>query len=92
MHGDRDPHAGVAARELLEHEDVGDEVGACAAVLLRHADAHQPELGELREELAREVVLAIPLGRVRFDLGAHKVAGQRLDLLLLRRELEIHQS
>ena len=46
--GDRDADAGVRARQLLEHEDVRDEVRAGAAVLLGHADAHQPELAELR--------------------------------------------
>ena len=92
MHGDGDPDAGIPPRELLDHQHVGEEVGPRSAVLLRDADAHQPELRELRIELAREVVLAIPLGRVRFDLCAHKVASQRLDLLLFGRELEIHQS
>ena len=89
--GDRDADSRVAARELLEHEHVRDEVGPGAAVLLRHADAHQAELGELREDVAREAVLAIPLGRVRLDLGPHEVARERLDLLLLGRELEVHQ-
>ena len=42
------PTPGVGARELLEHEHVGDEVRAGAAELLGHADAHQPELAELR--------------------------------------------
>ena len=91
MHGDRDAHPRVAARKLLDHEHVGEEVGPGAAVLLRHADAHQAELGELGEDVAREVVLAIPLGRVRLDLGADEVARERLDLLLLGRELEVHQ-
>ena len=85
VHRDGDADARVGARELLEHEDVGEEVGAGAAVLLRHADAHQAELGELREDLAREAMLAIPLGGVRLDLLPREVAGQRLDLLLLRR-------
>ena len=85
MHGDRHADAGVGARELLQHEDVGEEVRARAAVLLGHADAHQPELGELAEELLREVVLAVPLGRVRLDLGLRELARQRLDLLLVRR-------
>ena len=49
VHRDRHPDAGVGARELLEHEDVREEVGARAAVLLGDADAHQPELGELRD-------------------------------------------
>ena len=61
-----------------------------AAVLLRDARAHQPELGELREDVAREAVLAIPLGRVRLDLRAREVAGERLHLFLLRRRLEVH--
>ena len=41
VHGDRHADAGVGARELLEHEDVGEEVGAGTAELLGHADAHQ---------------------------------------------------
>ena len=48
VHGDGDADPRVAARELLDHEHVGEEVGAGAAVLLRDADAHQAELGELR--------------------------------------------
>ena len=91
MHGDRDADTRVAARELLDHEHVGEEVRAGAAVLLRHADAHQPELGELAEDVAREVVLAVPLGCVRLDLGADELARERLDLLLLGGELEVHQ-
>ena len=89
--GDRDADTRVAARQLLDHEHVGEEVRSGAAVLLRHADAHQPELGELAEDVAREVVLAVPLGRVRLDLGADEVARERLDLLLLGGELEVHQ-
>ena len=90
MHGDGDADAGVGARQLLEHEHVRDEVGAGAAVLLRHADAEQPELGQRCEQLPREPVRAIPLGGVRLDLGAGEVARERLDLALLRRQLEVH--
>ena len=63
VHGDRDADPRVGAGDLLEHEHVGEEVGAGAAQLLGDADAHEPELGELRHELVREAVLAIPLGR-----------------------------
>ena len=84
------PDSGVAPRELLEDEDVGEEVRAGAAVLLGHADAHQPELGELAEDLLREAVLAVPLGRVRLDLGRGELARERLDLPLLGAELEVH--
>ena len=41
VHRDGDADARVRARELFEHEDVRDEVGAGAAVLLRHARAHR---------------------------------------------------
>jgi hypothetical protein len=33
---------------------------------------------------------AVPLGGVRLDLRGREIAGQRLDLPLLRRELEVH--
>ena len=87
---DRHADAGVRARDLLEDEDVGEEVRARAAVLLRDADAHQPQLGELAEDLLREVVLAVPLGRVRLDLGRGELARERLNLPLVRGELEVH--
>ena len=88
--GDGDADARVRAGQLLEHEDVGEEVGAGAAVLLGHADAEQPELGELLEQRRAETVRAIPFGGVRLDLGACELAGERLDLPLLGRQLEVH--
>ena len=92
MDGDGDADAGVGARELLEHEDVRDEVRSGAAELLGDADAHQAELAELREELAGEAVLAVPLGCVRRDLGLRDLAGERLDLALLVGEGEVHDG
>ena len=77
------PDAGVRARELLHHEHVGEVVRAGAAVGLGHADAHQPELAELVEELAREVVLVVPAGRVRGDLLVGEALGEVADLPLL---------
>ena len=85
VHGDGDADAGIRARELLEDEDVGEEVGAGAAELRRDADAHQPELGELRVQLGGEAVLAVPGGRVRLDLGLRDVTRERLDLPLVGR-------
>ena len=90
--GDGDADARIRARELLEHEDVREEVRSRAAVLLGHAHTHQPELGELREQLVREAVLAIPLARVRDDLRLGELAGERLDRPLVGRELEVHQE
>ena len=64
VHRDRHAHARVGARELLQHEDVREEVRARAAVLLRDADAHQPELGQLR-------------GRARAGSGARDPTARR---------------
>ncbi len=90
MHRDGHPHARVRPGELLEHEDVGEEVGARAAVLLGNAHTHQPELGELRVELVGKTVLAVPRGRVRDDLGLGQLPRETLDLPLIRGELEVH--
>ena len=86
--GDTDPR--VRARQLFKNQNVGEEVGACARIFLRHAGSHQPQLGQLPEELLRKMVLAVPLGRVRLDLGGRELPGQRLDLTLLRGQLEVH--
>jgi hypothetical protein len=88
--GDRHPDACIGAGQLLEYEDVGEEVGSRAAVLLRHADAHQPQLRQLHIEVPREVVVAIPLRGVRPDLGVREVASERLDLSLVVAESELH--
>ena len=92
MNRHRDADACVGTRELLEDEDVRNEVGAGATVLLRHARAHEAELGELSEEIAREAVLSVPLGRVRLDLRTREVARKSLHLFLLRRRLEVHEQ
>ena len=92
---DRDRHADarVAARELLEHDDVRDEVGARAAVLLRHADAHQSQLGELREDARAGKRCSRSHSAACGAISrAHEVARERLDLLLLRRQVEVHAA
>jgi hypothetical protein len=90
--GDSDADTGVRARQLLEHEDVSEEVGSRTAVFLGHADSHQAELGQLTEQLAREAVVAIPVGGVGLDLLGAEIARQRLDLALLRSELEVQPT
>jgi hypothetical protein len=86
---DGDADACIRTRQFLEHEDVRQEVGTGPAVLLGHADSHQTELGDLAEELAREAVIAIPLRGVGLDLLRAELARQRLDLALLRIQLEV---
>src|SRR5206468_5281207 len=90
VHGDRHPHPRVRARELLENEDVGEEVRTSSAVLFGHADSHETEVGELRVEIVRKAVLAVPGAGVGNDLRLGELTGEPLDLLLLRRQLEVH--
>jgi hypothetical protein len=90
VHGHGHADARVRARELFQHEDVGEEVRARTAVVLGYAGSHQAQFGELAEELLREMVLTVPLGRVRLDLGLRELARERLDLLLVGAQLEVH--
>ena len=50
----------------------------------------RPSSAELREHLAREAVLAIPVGRVRRDLRVRELPRERLDLALVVGEREVH--
>ncbi len=38
------------------------------------------------------MVLTVPLGRVRLDLGLRELARERLDLLLVGAQLEVHAA
>src|SRR5581483_8342240 len=91
VHGDGDADASVGPRQLLEPEDVGEEVGPGATVLLGHTGAHQPELAQLREQVAREAVLAVPRSRVGRDLRLGDLPRHDLDLPLLGAESEVHR-
>ena len=92
MHRDGDAHARVGARELLEHEDVREKVRARAAVFLRDADAHEPELGELRDQLVREPMRRDPSRRRAATISAS--ASSRVSAWIARwsaRQLEVHR-
>ena len=88
--GDRDGR--VDARQLLDRDRVRDGVGAGAAVLLGDRDAHQPELGELRDELVREALLAVELLGDRRDARLGEVAHRAPEQLLLVGQLVVHAS
>ena len=51
-----------------------------------------PSSASFANNLAREAVLAIPLGGVRLDLLLREVARERLDLALLRTQLEVQPT
>ena len=72
---DRDRDRRVDPRQLLDGDRVGERVGAAAAVLLGDRHAHQPELGQLGDELVREALLAVELlGHRRDPLDARTAA------------------
>ena len=67
-------------------------MSAPAAVLLRDRHAHQPELGELRDELVREALLAVELLRDRRDLLQRELAHRVAQQLVLRLEVEVQAA
>ena len=83
VHRHRHTDPGIAPRQFLEHEDVGEEVGPGTRESLRDADPHQPELSELGEHVLRERVIAVPVARPRCDHLIGEAARQRSDLHLL---------
>ena len=83
----------ASARESSSRtRHVGEEVRARAAVLLGHAHAHQPELAQLREDLAREAVLAVPRRRVRRDLLVGEAPRERRGSRAARRSARAGSS
>ena len=69
---------GVAARQLLHHERVGERIGAGAAVGVGHGDAEQAELGHPGVDLGREALGLV--GRQRADDLVGKAPRLRPDL------------
>ncbi len=90
MRRDGDCHGRVHAGQLLDRDRVGERVGACAAVFLGDGNAHQPELGELGDEVVREAALPVELLGDRRDSIACERADRVADQLVLGREVEVH--
>ena len=76
--------AGIDAGDLLDGQQVGEGVGAGAAVLLGDQHAEQPHLPHLLEDVGREDVLAVALRGPGLDAldgeAAHLVAEELLVL------------
>ena len=92
MRRDRDRDRRVDPRQLLDDDRVRDRVGAGAAVLLGDRHPHQAELGELRDELVGEALLAVELGRDGRDALARELAHGLADELLLLGEVEVQAA
>src|SRR4051794_4337579 len=90
---ERRPQPRVAARDLLHGEDVGQVVGARAAVLGGDADAQQPELAHVAQRLDWKAVLAVPGRRLRRHLVVGEAPREVADLALLVGQLvEAHRG
>ena len=90
MRGDGDRDRRVEARELLDRERIGQRVGAGAAVLLRDRHPHQPEVGQLGDELVGEALLAVELLGDRSYAIERELSYRVPQQLVLGREVEIH--
>ena len=88
--GDDAAHVRVGAADLLDDERVRDHVEPHAAVLLGQRRGEEAELGELADDRPVDRLGAVPLGRVRRDLGVAEVARGLADQLLLVGEREVH--
>src|SRR5207249_7655585 len=87
--GDGEGHPRVHAGELLHDDRVVERRQARAAVLGGPDDAHQAEGPQLREDLARELLLLVPFPRVRGQLRLGELADRLLEELLLFAPAEI---
>ena len=85
-------HGRHRAAELLEHDRRLEEPVPAAAVRLGEGDAEQAGLGELRPQLAVEVVLTglDLLEALVGDLGVEDLLGEALQVLLLLVEGKVH--
>ena len=92
VRGDGDRDGRVDSRQLLDRDRVGERVGAAAAVLLGDGHAHQPELGELLDELVGEAVLAVELLGDGRDLLLGELPDRAADELVLFGEVEVHAA
>ncbi len=90
MRGAGESDRRVVARESLDDEHLRERVRAAAAELFRERDTEKAELAELLDDMPREALFLVPLGRVRLDFALGEV-GQRLaDAPLLFGQIEIH--
>ena len=90
MRGTSEADRRVVARESLDDQHLRERVRAAAAEFFRECNAEEAELAELLDDMPREGLVLVPLGRMRLDLALGEV-GQRLaDAALLFSQIEIH--
>ena len=92
VRGDGERQGAVEAGDLLDHHGDRDGVEGRSSQLLGHRHSQQAQLSQLRDDLARESLFAVPLLRVRLDLPQAEVADHRDELSLAFGRLEVHQE
>ena len=85
-----DSGARARPRYLLDRDYVAHVIRSGATLLLRVGHAHEVHLGQLRQELVRETVVAVEFGRDRRHLGLGELPDRVPDQLLLIGQLEVH--
>ena len=90
VRGARQSDRRVVARESLDDQHLRERVSAAAAEFFRKRDAEKAELAELLDDMPREGLFLVPLGRVRLDLALGKVGERFADAPLLFGQIEIH--
>jgi len=85
---ERDGHRVIDAREFLDGDAQGREVGATASVLLGKRQTEEPELAHPQHDVNGEDVIAIPRFGLRSDLGLREVAYERAQRLLFFAQFE----
>src|SRR5712691_7367370 len=89
---DRRRERGAAPGELLGDQRRGDVVDPAAAVLARDRVARQPPERRVAQQLGRRLAAGVALGGDRAQLTFGELVRERLQLALLRRELEADQK
>ena len=74
VRGHRQGHRRIDPGQFLERQAVGHRGHAGAAVGLGDLDAHQPEIGELGQQIRREVLRLVPGANVGPDLPIGELA------------------
>jgi hypothetical protein len=88
----RDRHARVHPRELLDGNRVLQRGAAGAADLLGVGDAHPAQLRHLGHDLVREALVAVEILGHRGDLALCEIAHSALQELRTVIEVELHTS
>src|SRR6185312_14351766 len=78
--------------ELLDGDRVGERVRPGAVPLGRDGDAHEPEVGRLRDQVEREAALAVERLGLRPDLPLRELPDRRAEQAMLVGKIEAQHS